>query len=82
MLRLSLLSFNINDNSFLTSSSEPTHNILGPIGSYIASFLFYTFGLMAYGIMIFFFTFALKYFLIKDSIYYFYDYYFFLLASY
>jgi S-DNA-T family DNA segregation ATPase FtsK/SpoIIIE len=61
-LGLSLLSFNINDNSFLTSSSEPTHNILGPIGSYIASFLFYTFGLMAYGIMIFFFTFALKIF--------------------
>ena len=61
-LGLSLLSFNINDNSFLTSSSEPTHNILGPIGSYIASFLFYTFGFMAYGIMIFFFTFTLKIF--------------------
>jgi S-DNA-T family DNA segregation ATPase FtsK/SpoIIIE len=61
-LSLSLLSFNINDNSFLTSSSEPTQNILGPIGSYIASFLFYTFGLMSYGIIIFFFTFALKIF--------------------
>ncbi|MDB2635844.1 DNA translocase FtsK [Alphaproteobacteria bacterium] len=61
-LSLSLLSFNINDNSFLTSSSEPTHNILGPIGSYIASFLFYTFGLMAYGIILFFFTFTLKIF--------------------
>ena len=61
-LGLSLLSFNINDNSFLTSSSEPTHNILGPIGSYIASFLFYTFGLMAYGIILFFFTFTLKIF--------------------
>jgi S-DNA-T family DNA segregation ATPase FtsK/SpoIIIE len=61
-LGLSLLSFNINDNSFLTSSSEPTHNILGPIGSYIASFLFYTFGLMAYGIVLFFFTFTLKIF--------------------
>jgi S-DNA-T family DNA segregation ATPase FtsK/SpoIIIE len=57
-----LLSFNINDNSFLTSSSEPTHNILGPIGSYIASFLFYTFGFMAYGIILFFFTFTLKIF--------------------
>ena len=61
-LSLSLLSFNINDNSFLTSSSEPTHNILGPIGSYIASFLFYTFGLMAYGIILFFSTFTLKIF--------------------
>jgi S-DNA-T family DNA segregation ATPase FtsK/SpoIIIE len=62
-LGLSLLSFNINDNSFLTSSSEPIHNILGPIGSYIASFLFYTFGFMAYGIILFFFTFTLKIFL-------------------
>ena len=61
-LSLSLLSFNINDNSFLTSSSEPTHNILGPIGAYVSSFLFYTFGLMSYGIIIFFLTFTLKIF--------------------
>jgi hypothetical protein len=59
-LGLSLLSFNINDNSFLTSSSEPTLNLLGPIGAYVSSFLFYTFGLMSYGIILFFFTFTLK----------------------
>lgn len=62
-LSLSLLSFNINDNSFLTSSSEPTLNILGPIGAYVSSFLFYTFGLMSYGIILFFFTFTVKIFL-------------------
>lgn len=61
-LCLSLLTFNINDNSFLTSSSEPTQNILGPIGAYTSSFLFYTFGLMSYGIILFFFTFAIKIF--------------------
>ena len=61
-LSLSLLSFNINDNSFLTSSSEPTHNILGAIGAYVSSFLFYTFGLMSYGIIIFFLIFTLKIF--------------------
>ena len=59
---LSLLSFNINDNSFLTSSSEPTLNILGPIGAYVSSFLFYTFGLMSYGIILFFLTFTVKIF--------------------
>ena len=62
-LSLSLLSFNINDNSFLTSSSDPTLNILGPIGAYVSSFLFYTFGLMSYGIILFFFTFTVKIFL-------------------
>ena len=61
-LGLSLLSFNINDNSFLTSSSETTKNILGPIGAHVSSFLFYTFGLMSYGVILFFFTFALKIF--------------------
>jgi S-DNA-T family DNA segregation ATPase FtsK/SpoIIIE len=61
-LSLSLLSFNINDNSFLTRSSETTYNILGPIGAYISSFLYYTFGLMSYGIIIFFFTCTLKIF--------------------
>ena len=61
-LVLSLFSFDINDNSFLTSSSEATKNILGPIGAYISSFLFYTFGLMSYGVILFFFTFTLKIF--------------------
>ena len=61
-LVLSLFSFDINDNSFLTSSSENTKNILGSFGAYISSFLFYTFGLMSYGVILFFFTFTLKVF--------------------
>ena len=61
-LGLSLFSFNINDNSFLTSSSEPTINFLGPIGAHISSFLFYTFGFMSYAIILFFLVFALQIF--------------------
>ena len=61
-LGLSLFSFSINDNSFLTSSSQPTSNFLGPIGAHISSFLFYTFGYMSYAIILFFFIFALKIF--------------------
>ena len=61
-LFLSLFSFDINDNSFLTSSSETTQNILGPVGAHISSFLFYAFGLMSYGIILFFLTYALKIF--------------------
>ena len=53
-LGVSLLSFNINDNSFLTSSSQPTSNFLGPIGAHMSSFLFYTFGFMSYAIILFF----------------------------
>jgi S-DNA-T family DNA segregation ATPase FtsK/SpoIIIE len=50
---LSILTFNINDDSFLTKSSEATSNMLGPIGSYLASFLIYSFGLMSYVIVFF-----------------------------
>lgn len=53
-LFLSLYTFNINDNSFLTSSNEITNNFLGLIGSYVASFLIYSFGLMSYSIVFFF----------------------------
>jgi len=52
-LFLSLYTFNINDNSFLTSSNEITNNFLGLIGSYVASFLIYSFGLMSYSIVFF-----------------------------
>ena len=52
-LFLSLYTFNINDNSFLTSSNEVTNNFLGLIGSYAASFLIYSFGLMSYLIVFF-----------------------------
>ena len=51
---LALITFNINDNSFLTSTSKGSENFLGDLGSYYASFLFYTFGIFAYLIIIFF----------------------------
>ena len=50
---LSILTFNISDNSFLTKSSGPTSNIIGTAGSYLASFLVYSFGVMSYMIVFF-----------------------------
>ena len=38
---IALFSFSINDNSFLTSTSNTSQNALGNVGSYYASFLFY-----------------------------------------
>jgi len=51
---LSVFTFNINDDSFLTKSSEVTSNLIGTLGAYLASFLIYSFGLMSYLIVIFF----------------------------
>ena len=51
---LSLLSFNFNDNSFISNTSLPTENYLGNLGAYTSSFIFYTFGYMGYGIVLFF----------------------------
>ena len=51
---LSLFTFNINDDSFLTKSSGITTNLIGTAGSYLASFLIYSFGLMSYLIIFFF----------------------------
>ena len=53
-IAISLSTFNINDDSFLTSSSLPTTNLAGDVGSYFASFVFYTFGITGYGIILFF----------------------------
>ena len=53
-LTISLLSFDINDNSFLTQSNQSASNLGGEIGSYISSFVFYTFGLFGYALIIFF----------------------------
>ena len=53
---LALLTFDINDNSFLTNTSNVTQNLLGDIGSYFASFIFYTFGALGYLVIIFFLT--------------------------
>ena len=53
-LFMAILTFNINDNSFLTQTNSPPSNVVGPIGSYAASFLVYSFGLLSYLIVIFF----------------------------
>ena len=37
---LALLTFDINDNSFLTNTSNDSQNLLGNAGSYFASFIF------------------------------------------
>ena len=57
---LSLLTFNINDNSFITSTNEQTINMFGPLGAYMSSFILYTFGFTGYGIVIFFFSLAIS----------------------
>ena len=51
---LALFTFDINDNSFLTSTNGIPQNLLGNFGSYYASFIFYTFGVFGYMIVIFF----------------------------
>ena len=53
-LAIALLSFDINDNSFLTSTSNVSTNLLGDPGSYLASFIFYTFGILGYLVVLFF----------------------------
>ena len=55
---LALLTFDINDNSFLTSTSNLSQNILGDTGSYFASFIFYTFGILGYLVVFFFLIFS------------------------
>ena len=68
---IALFSFNINDNSFLTSTSNiSSQNLLGDPGSYYASFLFYTFGIFAYLIILFFFIYSILIFLTKTQITY------------
>ena len=60
ILSLSLFSFNIEDSSFLTNSSNQVNNYVGILGSYVSSFLLYTFGIMAYLFVLFFITYSLK----------------------
>ena len=71
ILLLSLLSFNIEDNSFITHSSNQTNNFIGIPGSFISSFFFYTFGIMGYLVVLFFFIYSLLIFLNKKPKYFF-----------
>lgn len=70
-ITLSLFTFNINDSSFLTSSSSIITNAAGELGSYFASFVFYTFGVMGYGLIFFFVTFSVLSFLKKKPQFFF-----------
>ncbi len=65
----SLLTFNINDNSFLTRTSNVSGNLLGDFGSYFASFVFYTFGIFGYLIILFFLSFSILVFVNKPPKY-------------
>ena len=47
-LFLSLYTFDLKDDSLLTKSSLESSNIFGDVGSYIASFIIYTFGGIGY----------------------------------
>ncbi len=69
MSAIALLTFSVNDNSFLTSTSNPSQNFLGDPGSYYASFLFYTFGVFAYLIIIFFLIYSIFVFINKNPRY-------------
>ena len=64
-LVISLFSFDINDNSFLTKSSQSINNLSGEIGSYVSSFIFYTFGLVGYSFILFFLIFSFLSFIKK-----------------
>ena len=68
---LSIFTFNINDSSFLTESSAITSNIFGKAGSYLASFLIYSFGLMSYLIVFFLLINSIATFRKKDLRYFF-----------
>ena len=68
---LALITFDINDNSFLTNTNSPYENILGLIGSYYASFVFYTFGILGYMLGIYFFIYSFLTFIKKTPDYFF-----------
>ena len=53
LLFMAIFTFNINDNSFLTQTNSPTSNAVGSIGSHVASFLIYSFGLLSYLVVFF-----------------------------
>ena len=66
ILTLSLFTFDIGDNSLLTSTNNPTQNILSSPGAFVSSFIFYTFGIMGFLLILFFLTFSCLIFLNKN----------------
>ena len=77
---ISILTFNINDDSFLTKSSGAQSNTLGTVGSYLASFLIYSFGLMSYLIAFFLLINSIAIFRKKDLKYFFIRFLFLLIS--
>ena len=68
---LALISFDINDNSFLTNTNTLYQNLLGLVGSYYASFVFYTFGVLGYILGLYFFIYSFLTFIKKTPDYFF-----------
>ena len=66
---IALITFDINDNSFLTKTGVASNNFLGTFGSYYASFILYTFGIFAYLLVIFFLVFSVLTLLSKSPNY-------------
>ncbi len=66
ILTLSLFTFDIGDNSLLTSTNNPTQNILSSPGAFTSSFIFYTFGVMGFLLIFFFLTLSFLIFLNKN----------------
>ncbi len=66
---ITLFTFDIDDNSFLTSTSNESNNFFGDFGSYFASFIFYTFGVLGYLIVLFFFIYSILVFIDKTPKY-------------
>ena len=70
-LGIALITFNINDNSFITSTSASSLNFFGSLGSYTSSFIFYTFGVMGYGLVLFFLILSILNFAHRKTNYFF-----------
>jgi len=68
---IALITFNINDNSFITSTSVASLNFFGSLGSYTSSFIFYTFGVMGYGLVLFFIILSILNFTHRKTNYFF-----------
>ncbi len=66
---LALLTFDINDNSLLTRTSSMSQNLLGDVGSYFSSFIFYTFGILGYLVIFFFLIYSVLIFINKSPKY-------------
>ena len=71
ILALSLISFNVEDRSFLTITNNQTKNLMGNPGSYRSSFLIYTFGIMSYLLVLFFMIYSFLIFFNQKPRYFF-----------